>query len=334
MPIPAARIDADGSLIAHTAGEVAAFGMRTRGIRDGTSPKYTYNPEATTKTVSHFIEPDQLDSFICWLLGAAKTYFDVGNAKTQLSRLMPQVWPGTTHCVAMDAQVKGFKFLQDDNSGAFPVPNHQYLEVEANYRTVPFDLDGDGGGTTNERFRYVETKTATAQGEYLTLPGYAGYKYLTFDGSPPHGKPIPYNIGRIITSGKIVRKWWRVPKDAIQYPSALHKRIWGNPDTGDRGYIGTVNKYTIHGFKPGMLLFETPELERTFDAVSDDWCYNVTYTWKVIPDLVNHLFSPASNGTPGFYLAGLGNTWYAPGSVPDDTALYNERDHRLLYEVG
>lgn len=333
MPIPAARIDADGSLIPHSAGEVLAFGMRTRGIRDGSSPKYTFNPEATTKTVSHFIEPDQLDSFIIWLLGAAKTYFDVGENKTLLSRLMPQVWPGTTKCAAMDCMVKGFKFIGDNTDNDFPIPNHRYLEVEANYRTIPFNLDPTNPNT-NERFRYVESKTTTASGEMLTLPGYAGYKYLTFDGSPPHGKPIPFNIGRVLTSGKIIKKWWRVPKTAIEYPSELHRRIWGDPDMGTRGFIGTVNQYPIHGFREGMLMFETPELERTYDAVSDDWCFNVTYTWKVVPDLVNHLFSPASAGPPGFYLAALGNTWYAPGSVPDDTALYNERDHRLLYEVG
>lgn len=339
MAIPADRFNPDQSLKAYTAPEIAAMNIRTRGIRDGSSPTRMYSPNTSSFTATYFVDPTKHEAFKCLALGAVTVYFDAGLGSDQLSRLMPLIFPGTDKTICTQAKSKGFKFTADDTSGRVRVPGYWAEEWELTFEVPRFDLHDDP--PTSERLRYVETMPREVVSEYLSLPG-TGLNFLTPLGGDPHGQAIPYNVGLPMVSGRVKFKWWRIPRIAWQPGSTLWNRVFGDPDGGDIPYVGTVNSNTgyvgqgSNGYPIGTLLLEGVEEELTFDPVAEDFAYNLVWVSKHVPNGVNYLYFPGLQGGAdrGWYLAGKGNTHYTSDLLPDGVAMYNTRDHRELFQVG
>jgi hypothetical protein len=341
MPIPVTRFDVDGSLIPISNSDIASYLVRTRGIKDGSSPTRELGMNNSTKTLLYMISPDRFYDTAVYFGGATTLYTD-GTGKQRLSRIPPYSHPDEPLVRVTKMRSKGFKFIEDINDvGGIKLPRHQDLDIDLMLEPVPFDAKADFEIDT-EMDRYIEILPDEPMAEYLNMPGLKmGLKYSSPTGTvPPHGTVIPYNRGLPYIRSRIKRKWFRIPKDAWKAGSPLFTRI--NGDGTNRAFIATVNDREFMGYPAHSLVLEAPAFERVFDSVASTWAYNVTYTWTFHPQpggaLGVYFFDDpdAVTNRSGWYQATTTGTYYAPGSftLPDDKALFPERDHSLCFDVG
>src|SRR5262249_53646505 len=211
------------------------------------SPLQTAGQNSRTFRVKYFCDPNKLDSgdVACFFLGApAKVYHNAVFGTDVISRLMPQLWPGTERVVATQILGgKGFQFSRTDLTGAFPIAKYTTGEVEILFETAPFDIRSDDR-TPNERARYVQRLPTQSEANYLTLPGAAGYKYTVQGGAAPNGKAVPFNIGVTLAQGVIARKWHRLDRSVWSDQNdgtQIWSRVFGDEEAGTIPFVGTVN---------------------------------------------------------------------------------------------
>ena len=348
------NIGAGGELLPYTAGEIAAMELRTFGVKDGSHPTMSLGQQSTTIRREWLCKWTRLEDAICALLGGAAIYS--GGSGFALSRVMPMAVPGFPNCLAMEienVQGHGSAGINDANG----MPAYKYARLMVRHELAYFQQAADSAGVP-EYARYVESLPSTTDTNYLTLPG-SMLKYrvqgVAADTFPltPQGYPIPFNVGRTESVKKLSKKWHRVPKSAWQPGSDLHSRIHGNPTTGERGYIGTVNKTPLFGYPAGTLLFMGVDEEMVSDPTVivpggiGDFAFNLTYLWlaKTTGGGLsgtegfghNYLYwggTPGDAILAGYYLATKNSTWLANGSLTDGICLFDEREHADLYNVG
>ena len=195
-----------------------------------------------------------------------------------------------------------------------------------------------GAYSVREIERFVRILEPTPSFDYVQLPG-GTFNFIKNGGGGPTGVIPNTNFGRIFGTTQHKLLWKRLPFFLynLSTPSDWQKRIWGDNDYPDRlPLIGTINKYYWAGFRPGTLLLENVR------PIPVDSMFGYVYEWD-IEFTLNHdphgwnwkYYYPQSSNTTdrGWYYVGAGSTYYAPGSVPDDKSIYNERDFDLLFDV-
>lgn len=338
------KYNADGSIRDFTQAEIDAMEIKTAGIRDGTHPTHSRGMNSSTATRQYFVngDPDILDDAIAYFLGGSVQYTTSGGV-LKISRLMPQTFPNKPSFAAIAIEsITGAGGAGIDNDD--DLPEYPKMRMTVRYEHVPFTLKSDTN-TTLETERYVQTMPASSDVSYLTLPG-GTLNYIVEggsgtvsggDGTPrPHLIPIPYTIGR--PEGQSTRsfKWLRVPWEVWQPGSTIFNRVFGDYENSREPFIGTVNSYPLYSIPAGQLLYLGVEEELVTDPLGDALCWHLTHKFLHKPRNHNWLYFndafDASSNAAGYYLAGRGTTYYTTENLPDNTALFNARDHRLLFD--
>lgn len=329
MPLPT---NPDGSLRAFTPDEIALMEIKTRGVRDGSNPTHTreYNSSIVSQPFS--CKWDEFENFLVYMLGAAVVYDDAGT--DQISRLMPQTFPGKPQfaCVKL-VSATGHKF---DGTVNDRVPQYTRAECVFQFDHVPFALSDDEETGQNETLRYLQVLPGTNDVQYLTLPGGTMSYWRATGAAVPHGKAVPFNIGKPLPTSIIARKWIRVPYEGWGTGTPLYERVFGDGTAAP--YVGTVNKTDFLGYKAGQLLYLGVEEELDKDPLGDALCWTLTHRWMYKPYGHNQLYYYETNkdvAAPanGWYFVGT-KQYYAAGAIDDDRALFNEKEHRNLFKVG
>lgn len=337
------KFNSDGSLRAFTPEEVDALEIETRGVRDGSHPTHVRGVNSSTIRQAYFCDFDMFEDAVAYWLGGAVTWID-STFTRRLSRIMPQRFPGLPNFAFTKIEsATGHKFIEDDDDG---VPRYEKMEVVLTAEHLPFDLAEDED-TGSETFRYWQRLPSQNSADYLTMPGGVQH-YLRPDGvgagNPrPHKIPIPYSIGFTTPKSIIRRKWNRVPATAYYPGSGLFKRIWGDPVTGARPWVGAVNSNVFENYERWTLLFLGAEEEYDRDQLGDRFCWNLTYSWLYDPNghLNKYYFEtdPAvmAGNYNGWYFTGKGDLWYNQNDIvplPDDYSLHPERNMYGLVSVA
>ncbi|MBA4192591.1 MAG: hypothetical protein C0467_31875 [Planctomycetaceae bacterium] len=328
--------------------EVAAMEIETTDVRQGGFPTFTCGPDGTTIKATYFCKFDEFERFKAYMVGAAKMYFNAGSRR--ISRMLPQTWPNKPKiaCIKVD-EAHGHKLIGEETDG-IPVPTYERMRVVFTFQQLPYALREDADVLTSgaELNRYVQVMPSVSEVQYLSLPG--GVMQYTVEGgtaaSPPtpaspvpHTKPIPYGLGMPIPTITISRKWHRVPIDCWGEGTPLFARVYGDYEIDEKPYVGTVNMTTLFGYPPGYLLYLGVEEEVEYDPLGDELCWSLTHKWSartLAPHNWLYFFSTlsADAGSNGWYLATKrGGTYALQTDLPDETSLFNVRDHSLLFNT-
>jgi len=343
--MPAYFTNANGSIRAFTQAEIDEIEIETLGIEDGSSPRKTRRVGGSTEEYEFLIKAALFDRFCAYMLGAAKIYDpdDPGTGESEkISRLLPQSPPDLPKFIFVEVtDTSGHKFEVDDNDSTdYPSPTYERMKVKLLAQHIMFDasrLDNTGA----EYLRYVQTLPSQVETSYLNLQG-GSMTYYKNGGGGPTGKAIPYGIGFPVPESIITRKWWRVPIEGWGEGTPLFDRVHGDVETGagTKPYLNSLNSVALFGYQPGYLQFLGVEEELAQDPLGDDLCWNLTLKWKashLAPHTWKYYFSTvaADAANNGWYFTAKSNaTYYPTATLPDDTALFNVRDHRLLFQVG
>jgi hypothetical protein len=343
--------NADGSLRAYTAAEVAAFELLAVNVRTGAHPTHTREYGQSTIRATYFCNPTYFDAVCCYLFGAAVTYTAAGDGNVHLSRLMPQTYPDYPAFAATKLErAAGHQPVgeTDDPAGlALPLPEYSRLRLDVLFEHVPFELVPDADVTGfDETQRYLQPLPAKMDTASISYHG-GILRYLRPDGGSgrPNEQQVQGNVGFPEVRGEVARKWVRVPFGAWSAvdpdtgsPSALWTRVYGSG--GAAPFTGTVNKDSLFGYPAGTLLFLGVDEELKRDQVAQGWCWDLTFKWLFKPRRHNFYYycdppSPAAGfaDASGYYFAGRGTTYYAPGSLPAGVALFDEQDHSKLFQL-
>jgi hypothetical protein len=340
--MPAYETNADGKIRAFTSAEIDAIEIETLGIEDGSSPTKSRRLNGSTERYEYLINADYFERFCAYMLGAAVRYTPAGGGADKISRLLPQTVPDKPNFAFIEVEsATGHKFVNDesrDEDAREPLrPTYERMRVTLLAQHVMYDLVADDVGA--ERNRYVQVLPSQVDTQYLNLPG-GVMNYYKSGGGGPTDKPIPYGIGFPVPMSTISRKWWRVPFDCWGEGTELFERVFGDQEGGTKPYLNSVNSVALFGYEPGYLQFLGVEEELVQDPLGDSLCWNLTLKWQaahLAPHTWKYYYSvvaadAANNGW--FFTAKKGATYYSTATLPDDTALHNARDHRLLFTVG
>lgn len=329
-------IGPDGDLVPYTPEEIEAWELGTRGIDEGTNPEEFYSPDGSGCTRPWFCVWDKRFEVINHLVGDVTIWDDSGTNK--VSRLMPQTHPDhpTWACVEVRV-VRGHKFVEDDDD-AGPgnlIPTYTHAELEAKYRQVPYKLLPDSGLIASEIERYVTEPgypgaDVTTGAQYTTMPG-GIMKFKTDDGSPPHNVPVPHPIGYTDCEGKFSVIWRRVPKNGFDPDSPLFKRVFGDPTTGSRPWIGSTNVAVLFGRDIGTCLLEGCEPKLLPDPTGVGYSWDIKFDWFYKPQTHYKLRfwgTKPSDPDNGLYQVAKPDAPYtAVEDLGDDDSLFPLRDH-------
>lgn len=328
--------NANGQIRDFTQAEIDEIEIETFDIEDGGFPTHTASPsQGVTTKATYFCKYEMYDRFKAYYLGAAGTWDDAGSLK--ITRMLPQRWPDKPRIafVSVDS-ANGHKFLADE-SEALKVPTYERMKVVLTLQSMPYDFLSDAD-TTSEKDRYVQVMPSTAEISYLNLPG-GSMVYKPEAGGVPDDVPIPYGIGFPVATLNISRKWHRVPWDCWGEGSPLHQRVYGNIQAGTKGWVGTCNVDELFGYPAGYLLYIGTEEEIDYDPLGDDLCWNLTHKWIArVASPHNWLYfwsSKAADASKnGWYLAvKKGASYSTIELLPDETGLFNTRQHNLLFRT-
>jgi len=328
-PLDVPPTNTDGSLRPYNTTEIAQMEIEHVGVGDGSHPTMARRVNESTISAEYFCAYDELEAFICHMVGYQKIY-DKAGAYT-LTRLLPQAYPDKLSTVATSIdEVTGHRYMGIQEADGRPI--YDKWRVKIGFQHVPFLLMTDEEvGDSSESERYLQELPSTAAPEYISLPG-GILKFQKEVGGAPSGTPIPYGVGFINTAVTVKKKWIRVPYSGWQKGSALRARVFGNIEAGTEPYLGTINKTVFLGYAPGQLLFTGVEEELMLDPVNEDQHWNLTYTW--LAKSVSHnwfkFFDPAGVNT-GWYFASNDGFYYDTAVLPDGTSLFNKRDHFDLF---
>jgi len=338
-------VNPDGSLRPFSPGELAAINLRTADVKDGSHPTFRLDSQGCSITRAWFCDWAQRDNAVAALLGGVAL---AGSAPDYvLSRVMPFTVPGFPQYPAIAIEsITGARSAGIDDADS--VPAYKSAKIIVRHEQVFFSLAADG--IVPEANRYVEQLPSTVDASMLNLPG-SGFAYRTASLNSPAGVPIPRNVGKVEPVRKVAYKWHRLPFEAWFPGSPLFTRVHGDPANGVLPFIGTVNSTPFLGYPAGFVLFDGVDEEIVPDPVRGFSCWNLTfhfsvnakmgtdsngnggwnYIYWVSPGTIISAFLSISDG---YYFATRGGSWLANGFINDGLCLYNERDHRLLFDVG
>lgn len=327
----------NGSIREFTGSEIAAMEIETTDVRQGGFPTHTASPrEGVTTKATYFCKYDQYEAFKAYMLGAAVGYTDAGDLK--ISRLLPQAWPDKPRIACVEVNPATGHVLVDDSDDDLPVPQYERMKVAVTFQSLPYDLRTDAD-TTSETQRYVQVMPSTSEIQYLNLPG-GTMVYKPSSGSAvPNNKPIPYGVGFPIPTLNIARKWHRVPWNCWGEGTPLYGRVFGDIQAGTKPFAGTCNVDELFGYPAGYLLYVGVEEEIDYDPLGDELCWNLTHKWiarTVAPHNWLYFYSTlaADAASNGWYLAvKKGASYSTIELLPDETSLFNGRQHALLFRT-
>jgi hypothetical protein len=225
-------------------------------------------------------------------------------------------------------------------------------KFEVRYTRVKYRMAADVESmppVDEEAQRFVELLEPRPASSILTLPGHA-MKYVRDAGggtNRPHGNIIPYNIPKIFPQIELPVIWHNLPSSMFQFssPGEYLKRYLGwVTGTPVKPYWGKINKYDFLGFRAHTLLLTDwrlvprPSLVPEPGYLSIDW--DVHYTWLYDPNRHSYKwfndvspFTGPSTNQSGFYEVTVDGVYYAPGSLPDNTGIFDEIDFNDLFKV-
>ncbi|WP_439626016.1 hypothetical protein [Gemmata sp.] len=331
----------DGTLRPYNPEEIAGWHLGTRGIDDGNNPEEFYSPDGSGCTRLWLCDWNDRFDVIKHLVGEVLVWEDTGGGDPvkRLSRTRPQTHPTFTNWWCVKARITGHKFIEDDVTAGEGnrSPRWDAAEITAQYEMVPFRWQDDAytyASENGERERYVTNPghvqaEVTADAQYTTMPG-GIMKYKTTDGSPPHNVPVPYPIGYTDCEGKFAAIWRRVPEDQFQPNSPLYKRVYGDPDTGTRPWIGSTNQTPIFGRGIGTCLLIGCEPKLLPDPTGFGYSWDLKWVWFYKPQTHYKLRYWATSGAieNGYYeIAKPAAPYTAIEDLGDDDSLFHLRDH-------
>jgi hypothetical protein len=326
----AAPTNEDGSYRPFNAEEVAAFGLKWRGVRDGSTPTMSFEVNANRGEATCFVNWGTWPDAVLYFVGAAKTYDDGGT--TRISRLLPYRFPGREGLVCTKVtRLTGFDFLGTVDDDDFPL--YKYAEIGLLFEAVPYQIEADGD-IASEMDRYVEIGPSEISIE--TIQTYGGsYKFARDPAGDdpaalPNGIPIPTNtVNKMVATEAFEVTWHRVPATAVEEASAWFARIEGDGTQGNVPLAGAINSEEIFGRPVGTVLLAGARRVRDKSPVGDgSFEYRVVLTFKGRPSGWNWLwfastFFPSVND---FYMVSSSGTFNSADTVPDFDSLYNARD--------
>lgn len=335
MPNPVPPTNPNGSLRSYTEEEIELMAIEHVGVEDGAHPTMVCRPNEKTLTAEYFCAYEELGSFICHMLGCAKIFPDPDNSdKDTLSRLLPQLYPGTDRRYAVGIEeVTGFQYTgqQEEDDGR---PIYKKWRVRILYQQAPYDSYVDGVDPFEYK-RFVQELPSRATTDYVTYP-FGILKFQADGGGWPSGNPIQHNVGFVNPAVEIRKKWMRVPYDGWKEGSQLRTRVFGDVEEDIKPYLGTLNKTVIFGYAPGQLVLTGVEDELLLDPALEEQHWNITYVWVVKTPGHNWLkaFDPTGANAAKFCFVSNNGTYYETGGLPDGKSLFNAREHKDLYDVG
>ena len=333
MPNPVPPLNDDGSLRSYTEEEITAMRITHPGVEEGTHPTHRRRVDDCTVEREFFCAYEELESFLCHMLGTSVIYNNpLDSDNPTLSRLLPQLYPGKAQIRAVGLEeATGYKFTGDMTDDS--VPEYDSWRCRILYQHCAFQLVDDAEISSEHR-RYVTELPSTSQVDYVQLPG-GILKFQREGGGGASGNQIPYNVGFVVPSVQVKKKWLKIPYDGWSEDSLLRARVYGNIETGIEPWLGTINEQTIFGYAPGQLLLTAVEDALEFDPLGDDQFWNLTFTW--LARSVSHnwfkFFDPAGGNT-GWYFVTNDGTYYDTVGLPDGKSMFNSRNHLDLFKVG
>ena len=168
MSLPVPPTNSDGSLREYTGAEITSMGIQALGVRDGSHPTHRRRPDNCQIQREFFCAFDALEAFICYLLGTTVTYTSAITGKLELSRLLPQTYPGLPQIAAVAIDEATGHQLATPYLDANGVPVYTKWRVKVTYQNVPYQLVDDAD-IDFEYKRYVIELPSIAQPESVTL---------------------------------------------------------------------------------------------------------------------------------------------------------------------
>lgn len=360
MPLPTSPLSYP------TQDTIDTWNVREGGARDQSSPTDTYEMNNSTSRRKYYVKWAKRYDFIAYMLGYSILWNDSGT--TRISRLLPRKDPDATALIATKVtQLKGFQWKSNlittttlgsagfatDPSRNFGHTGYQWSDGQASTYTdadieilfehpdyfMVEDSTVYAADPYGELGRYVAPGDYDGSSEYLTLPG-GMMKYAVSGGtpSPPHNQVIPFNNGKVLSQEKFQLIWKRLPYDIWSSTSDLFVFVYGDGGSNVPA-VGRINKTTFYGRPAGTVLFESVKPILMRDPRGDFFEWQLTYNFTFNPYGWNNLYYYVKGGTnAGFYYAtseesGGAAVYRAPGSVPDNQALYNETELNKLFKA-
>lgn len=320
-----------GALRDYTSGEISLMGIQHVGVSDGAHPTIVRRVNESTYTAAYFCAYNELESFVCYMLGAALKYVDSG--VDTLSRMVPFCYPGKNvfFAVALD-EATGYRYTGQQEADGRPIYTKWLCHFV--FQHLPFLVAADGV-VSFEYQRYLQELPSSAQPEYVSLPS-GILKFVTSGGGPPTGNTIQHNIGFVNSVVQVKKKWIRVPYEAYQAGSTLRTRVYGDIESGEDPWLGTINTTQIMGYAPGQLLLTAVEEELMLDPVLEEQHWNLTFVF--LARSVSHnwfkFFDPAGLIINQWCFVSNNGTYYDTSILPDGKSLFNGRDHKGLFAIG
>jgi hypothetical protein len=334
------------------------------GVRDGSSPTVSFDINGSTATREVLCNWVDRYKVARWFVGQVSSYTMSGS--TFISRLLPQQlpvpdpdevspeWP-PFHATKI-IRITGHQWSDFDIAEADAEMDDSYrfagstvnrftcAKLEVQYERLPYEFDTDDG-TTSEIERYTQFMTEESTVDYLTVPA-SCQKFISATGTGTgHLVPVPYGVGLTETTYRFTLRWHRIPFDQYGTGTTLWKRIFGDGTTANLPYLNAVNRTQFYDtFPPGTCMLEkvTERLDPTLlDGNTTIFTWTLDYHFAVRPYGWNtswffpntEEFAAAGNVAVRMFV-GRGNTYNAPGTVPDLYSNYIERDLLELWNTG
>jgi hypothetical protein len=337
-------LNADGSLRAWNAAEVAAMEIETIGVRDRSMAVESRRIDENVMTRPFFVKWSQRFNFMNLCLGDESLY--TAGGVTKLSRLLPDSRFGrhTTQTQIAATHVEDVSPHPVPTEDADRFPTATKAKVVIAYAHARWDMRTDAASVIGgEITRFVSrSQMSRSQFQAFTLPGGA-FKYTTAGGGIPHGTLVPQNVSFQRPIQRFDVTWHHLPY-ALYNTGALWTRLYAG--TGDGiPWLGTVNDRALVNsdwgtYAGGTLLLEDVE-ERLYvsplgaSAHPDGLRWDITFKFAFAPRgwLSLFLFDPAIPGASGWYAVSCNGTFYTPLTIPDGQGLYNTRDFNALFHA-
>jgi hypothetical protein len=346
--MPALPLDpVTGQLVPYTADQIAAMGIRRRGV-DGTADphvRYNFSPNGTGCTRRFSCLWSQRFDALFYFVGAAALY----GTPRKLSRLVPQRDPDYPNWICTGCDIDPFQFdgtVDAPADGSEPLAGFKRADLVCTYEMVAFAVEDDAN-TSTEQDRYVTPPGApgaevSAEASYVGLPGGVLW-YATSDGTVatgPAGTSIPFPVGFAEGKARFAAIWNRVPRALWGAGQPLFAELIGTETT--RGYIGSLNSDAFMGYPALSLQLVGIEQRLLPDPTGLDFAWQLKYTFDHAVKPWGHLgiyyHDPATAGAKSGYYQVLrpaaGKTQIAAASIGDNDSLLPVRSFDNLFATA
>jgi hypothetical protein len=357
----------DGYLREFTDEEIADMRIRTFRVRDGDHPTEVLKPDERSMVRTFLVDWQLRYAAVELILGNEKMYNHFLDppantmAERRLSRLLPHRLYGrhpeaarrqimATEVVSMKGHGAGIddRYAEEDadEGDLTRMPEYTDAVIEVRYEHHPFEVgSANAPKVVAEMDKYVQLD-GSVSGEneiFGPIPGNV-LRAARDGGGGFSGTPMPYGFSISRAVEKLTLVHHKLPYECVTDLGALQKRLnLGDPDDaqGMRPYRGTVNSHAMEfgsfgrSFPAGTMLLDRTEFRTLRSPHAEEGTIglraSVYYYYVFCPTgwLDLYMYDPNGANT-GYYQAGDG-TFYAVADMPDDTGLYNVRDHRKLF---